>query len=471
MNLLVKNWSGLLIVVALTIFSCEDSSDIGLGLDPDGIRLNVLYAELPLEATNVRIDSVRTSGDSRLLAGRSSDPIFGDITSTVISRLSYQNAVTTVPTSVSEDRDSDGKQIYFIDSAVLYLQISKVHTSNFAPAQTFNIYQLADTLFPGPSYLSNFDTPYLTSQLEGQLRINLNEDSIRDFVVKDSLQYVVSTRLADSFAEKVFGYAEDDQQTASSNLIYDYKGIAIVPDPTNTALVGFRPADSSSIRIHYHIRDHYLDDNLVETDSLYEDSLSLNIALNGAGAYYNQISIDRSTSLMNAEAGDYNSFEVGNGSVYLQPVSGIYPKINLDTLTKFLAAYPNVQINRMEFAIETKENGKYQDNVENMRFLYVDATDGSKVNASGLSSNRVFESAIMTDNGYLANINELLVATLDETSLIYNGTPTFFAQLVESQTLTVDHVILMPQDVTTPDFSIFDDETGFRIKLYYTLPE
>lgn len=474
MNLLAKNWSGLLIVATLAIFSCEDSSDIGLGLDPDGIRVNVLYTELPLEATNVKIDSVRTSGDSRLLVGRNFNPIFGDITSSAISRLSYLNSVTTGPATLMEDRDKDGKQIYYIDSAVLYLELKKVHTDNIVPTQNFNIYQLADTLFPGPSYLSDFNTPYLTGELQGQLSIRLNEDSIRNFVLKDSLQYVITTRLTDSFANKVFGYAADDQETASSNLIYDYKGIAIVPDPSNTVLLGFSPADSSSIRIHYHIRDHYVDENSVETDSLYADSLSLNLALNGALTYYSQITVDRSASLMNAETGNYNSFKVGDGNIYLQPASGIYPKVNLDTLANFLAAHPNIQVNKMEIDIETRENGKYQATPQNLRFVHVNGADGSKINASGITSlipSVRADAIILSDNGYLANTLQPLIAPLNETSLIYTGTPTFFTQLVESQSATADHVILMPEDVTTPDFSIFDEETGFRIKLYYTLPE
>lgn len=471
MNLLDKNWLGLLIIAAIAFFSCEDSSDIGLNLDPDGIRLDVLYAELPLEATNVSIDSIRTSGDTRLLIGRDVDPVFGEINSSAICRLSYINAVTTGPASLMDDMDEDGKQIYFIDSAVMYMKIRKVHTSSFSAEQTLNVYQLADTIFPGPSYLSKFETPYLTDQLEAQFNLVLNEDSIRDFVAKDSLQYVVKTRMSDDFAERIFGYMRDDSESATSKIIYDYKGIAIVGDPANTALIGFSPSDSTGIRIHYHIRDHYVEDSQ-EKDSVYLDSLTLNLVMNGAGAYYNRVSLDRSGSLMSAAGDPYESFLADPDNIYLQPLSGIYPKVDMDTLVKFLAANPAIQINRMEFDMETTENSKYQGNVQDLRFVYVDEEDGSRINATSLSSQFfLFEAAILTDNGYLANIPEPQLATLDETSMKYSGFPTFFAQLVESDQIEVDHVILMPRDVTTPDFSIFDRETGFKIKLYYSLPE
>lgn len=468
MNLLDKNWLRLLVVAALAFFSCEDSSDIGLGLDPDGVRLDVLYTELPLTATNVRIDSIRTNADSRLLVGRSTDPIFGEIVSKSFCRMFFKNGLTVGDTSLMNDRDLRGKQIYFIDSAVLYLQISKVHTANFSAAQTYTVHQLEDTIFSGTArYLSRFQTPYNETVEEARLSITLSESQIKG---ADTVEYMVNTHMSETFADRLFSYVEDDQASSANKLFYDYKGIAIVGDPANTALVGFQPADSTSIRIFYSIRDHYLDGNSEEADSLWADSLSLDIGLNSA--YYNGWSVDRSGALMNASTGEYNSFTVGDGNIYLQPISGVYPKVNLDTLVSFFEANPSIQINRMELVAETSlTEGEFQENVSDLRFVYVDSTDGSRIDPSGFVSGNLFQTAILSDNGYLANILDPIVAPLDETSLTYSEIPTFFAQLVESGTLEVEHVILMPQDVTTPDFSIFDEETGFRIKLYYSLPE
>lgn len=466
MNLLDKNWYGLLIIVTLTIFSCEESHDIGLGLDPDIISIEVLYTELPLEATNIRIDSIRSDNDTRLLIGKNTDPIFGTTRSILYSQLSFTSGVL-IP---SDDHK------YIIDSTVINLDIDKVHSSDIdvqtsigpLPTQHFDIYQLTDTLFSTGNYLSNFNTPYRTDKKEGSFDLELNSDRIRD---KDSLTYTIQFRLSDGFGEELFDIATEVQGSSVSPagaLKYEHKGIAIVGSESNTLLLGIKPLDSTNITIHYHEVDPFIENN-ISTDSIYADSLMLTVSM--ASFFYNKITTDRTGSLMANENGDYNSFDTGDGNVYLQPASGIFPKLSFDTLTQFFLQHPNIQINRLELVAETAQNNVYNENVRDLRYLYIKEADGSKINTAGLITNVLFETAVMTDNGYLARIPEILISNLDETSLTYEGYPTFFGQLVETGSLEIDHSVVMPIDMTTPDFSVFDASSGFKIRLYYTLPQ
>lgn len=468
MNLLDKNWLGLLIVVALTIFSCEDSNDIGLGLDPDGVRVDVLYAELPLTAQNVSIDSIRTSGNARFWIGKNSDAIFGTTEAKAFIRPSFLNSLPTQAIYL-DDVEEFGKEVFVFDSIVLNIDIENVHTNDIFTTQSFEIFQLEDTLFSDSYYLSKFDTPYNTGVSLANFSFNLSASEIG--FLEDDSTYLQSFKLGDVMGEELFEIAKDNQGTSlNNNLWYSYKGIAIVPGSNNTALLGINSQDSTSLRIHYHIVDYY-EENSVLKDSIYLESGLLNISLGSTGTYYSGVSTDRSGSAMASENGPYNSFNVGDGKVYLQPLSGIFPKINMDTLIQFFASRPNVQINRMEIEVETQENTGFYKNVENLRFLLVDAEDGSEIDASGIATNRLVDAVILTDNGYLSGSSETLTSTFDETTLTYNGISTFFAQLVESGSIEVDHVIAVPQDVTTPDFSVFDEETGFKLKLYYTLPK
>lgn len=478
MNLLDKNWSGLLIVAALAIFSCEDANDIGLGLDPDGINVSVLYTELPLTATNVRIDSIRTSRDSRILIGKHSDATFGTTTATGLSRLAFTAALPS-DTTYSSDPEEFGEEVYILDSVVLRLDVKKVHSNNINPVQKFQVFQLEDTLQSTAYYLSDFHTPYNTSNLLGEFSFKLSSFRI-DALELDST-YLLSYRLSDEMGQEILDIAKSQTSIdkGNSTLWYDYKGIAIVPDAANTALIGVSPVDSTSLEVHYHIVDYFYEDaqKTIVKSTLYEDSLSLNLSLSTGNAYYSKIETDRSGSLMAAETGDYNSFKTGDGYIYLQPSSGIFPKLDLDTLTQFLNSpeNSNIQINRMEFALETFKNGSYFSNVPNVRYMFIEGDDGSKINVKGITTNNVVSTAIMTDAAYSTQGGaEYLTAVLDDTDdtmPMYGGVPTIFAQLVESEVLTLDHLILLPTDITTPDFSIFDEETGFKVKLYYTLPE
>ncbi|MEP2277149.1 MAG: DUF4270 family protein [Reichenbachiella sp.] len=476
-----KNWHGLLIVAALAIFSCEDSHDIGLGLDPDGIRVNVLYTELPIEVTNVRIDSIRTNGASNMLIGKHSDDIFGSTSATLFAQLNLSNNLeaTTDNTDTIQledefDIETDSIIIttyeYVHDTTFLELDIDFVHTENVSSPHSYNIHQLIDTIYSEAYYLANFNTPYFTDSIEAELNFTLDKDLV-ELLEKDST-YLLRFELNENWGND---FIEIGKSTSpSGNIRFNYKGIAIVGDENNKALIGLKPA-TTNLSVDYHIIENVetlLNRIQISNETrIYKDSLELNIAFNFNNAYYSSISVDRSGSLMSNEAGDYNSFTVGDGNIYLQPATGIFPKLNLDTLNKFFAAHPNIQINRMEFSIETKENSEYISNVDNLRFMYVNGSDGSKINNDGILTNILSETAILTDAGYLSGTSTPLISELDETSLIYGGVPTFFAQLVEIGTIEVDHLILFPQDVTTPDYSVFDEENGFRVKLYYTLPE
>lgn len=467
MNLLDKNWPGLLIVVALAIFSCEDAHDIGLGLDPDGVRVNVLYEEIPLQAKNVRIDSIRTSNATRFLMGKNTDPIFGTTTSSAISRLTFLTAIES-NSAYDSDLEDFGQDPIIFDSIMLNLDIKKVHTNNISAPQTFDVYQLEDTLFAGVYYLADFDIAYNTTEKLGSFTFNISESEVG--YLEDDSTYLLSFRLEDSMGEKMMEIAKDEDVSLNQATWYDFKGIAIVPSASNTAILGISPNDSTSIRVHYHIQDFYKEGDILK-DSLYKESLTMNLTLGGSGAYYSKIESDFAGSLMSAENGHYNAFETGDGHAYLQPATGIFPKVDLSPLKSFFDAHPTIQINRLEFAVETQENSQYYANTPNLRFMYADAADGSEINAIGLTTNQVVNTAILTDNGYLGGSSEILATPLDETSLIYQGIPTFFGQLVENGTLEIDHAIVMPTDMTTPDYSVFDEENGFIIKLYYTLPE
>ena len=479
MNLLAKIWLGLLIVAILSIISCEDPSEIGLGLNSDGLRVNVLYTEIPLKMKNVLIDSIRTSRDSRILIGTSDDLIFGKTSSVFYSQLNYINNIQSITYSSATGDSVYTDLKYVIDSTVLSLRVRKVHGKDVTAQQSYKIHQLTDTLFSGPYYLSEFETPYRTDRTEGEFQFVLNEVRIGD---TDSIPYILQHRMEDRMGEELFSIRKGDNSptgSAQTDLKYSYKGIAIVGNSTtNTTLIGIDPIESTELTIHYHILDPYKsgDPNAlignVDTDSIFSDSLRLSLSLGSSSVFYNRLSTDRAGSLMAAENGANNSFSIGDGNTYLQPVSGIYPKVDFGALVNFFNNYPNIQINRMELELETKSNPNNHENTRDLRFFLIDSLDGSKINSAGIVSSYLFETAILTDNGYLAATQEVLNLPIDEDSKSYSGLATIFAQLIESKKLEMlQNVLIIPSDVTSPNYSVFDEESGMRIKLYYTLPE
>ena len=98
--------SRLSIVLSFLIYSCDETSEIGIDelLSNQKEKVKVHYIEIPLEVNNIYYDSVRTD-DGDLYFGQINDPIFGNTKSTGYAQTLYQEGpdVTPIPGEYSEN--------------------------------------------------------------------------------------------------------------------------------------------------------------------------------------------------------------------------------------------------------------------------------------------------------------------------------------------------------------------------------
>jgi hypothetical protein len=101
MNLLAKakSLSGLILVSALFLSSCNDISDIGLEIQPGEDLINVAFTEDFIIQTQVTLhDSIRSSRTGRIMAGYLKDPKLGDVYAEGYFQI-YPNVGIRVPQS------------------------------------------------------------------------------------------------------------------------------------------------------------------------------------------------------------------------------------------------------------------------------------------------------------------------------------------------------------------------------------
>src|SRR5690606_17079147 len=87
MNLLDRS-AGVFALLFLILMSCEEPNEIGLTLNPTD-EVGVYYAELPIEASMVFIDSIATSNVSTLLSGAQAYPDLGTIEAVAYTQVAY----------------------------------------------------------------------------------------------------------------------------------------------------------------------------------------------------------------------------------------------------------------------------------------------------------------------------------------------------------------------------------------------
>lgn len=442
--------ASLFFIVFAGLLSCEDPSEVGLSLNSDGTQINVLYQEISLPATNVFIDSLRTDADRRLLVGQYNDPIFGNTSASTFSQL----ALSSFTFQRKEDSlTTDGKEVfdYEIDSVILQLRYNYFHSNNFTQSQSIKVQQINDTLFNSVFYFANFPSMVdENSKVYGEQTFQVNPEV--DTLLRLNL---------DVFGEETLKFFRESSvgSISGDSIINQLRGIALIPGSGNSAILGFDPTHTDTkLSVHYKIKQI----ENVQQDSTILDSLSVNFSFINA-VRFNKISTDRSSAELSEADENFETFDLNNGKVYLQSATGIYPKIDISPLKKFLADQGKIIINRCDIEIPTSfdiVDNEYISSVSNSRFFFI--KDGGNVSNS---TSRL----VLSNNGYLSNSSVPAYAIPNEEESFYETEITLFTQLINSDAFDVEKLLMVPSDITSMNQSIFE-KSGIKLKVYYTVP-
>ncbi|MEQ9299347.1 MAG: DUF4270 family protein [Cyclobacteriaceae bacterium] len=433
MNLLDRNVvSGLMLSALLLFFSCEDPGEIGLTVNPDRDEIDVKLKRFTLPFKNVFNDSVRTDISGRLIVGAIDDPIFGR---TVASSFTQFN--------LDFDGDPASSTSAEMDSVVLHLAYSYWHGFDFSQRQTFNVYQLADTLFNTVTYLNNMSTD-IDSRLLGTATVEVVPEQ----------DTVLSIRISDRFANILF---EEAREFIAESIFRDeLKGLAIIPDENNTVIVGFDPFDESTrMSIYYSIPEFEI------------DSLEYRFEFSGDNTIrYNRYLNDRSNSVM-ADAQNKTVFDSPDGLVHWQPATGIMPVIDFSPFKEFTDSLDHLVISRAEIEIgPSLLHGIYPSINPPAETRYIFAKDG---NIDGPGT--VFDpanNAILDNNSYLSGTFNVDSHGYDEiVTQSYRGTLTIYLELLATGQIEFGEVAMLPRTISTFDQASFSKE-GVELKVYYT---
>ena len=340
---------------------------------------------------------------------------------------------------------------YEIDSVIFQLRYNYFHSTNFTQSQSIKVQQINDTLFNSVFYFAKFPSMVdENSKVYGEQSFQVNPEV--DTVLKINL---------DVFGEETLKFFKESSvgSISGDSIINQLRGIALIPGSGNSAILGFDPTHADSkLSVHYKIKQI----ENVQKDSTILDSLSVNFVFNNA-VRFNKISTDRSSAELSEANVSFESFDLDNGKVYLQAATGIYPKIDLAPLKKFLADQSEIIINRCDIEIpntfDISEND-FINPVENSRFFFI--KDGGNISNS---TARV----VLSNNGYLSNSSVPAYAIPNEDESSYETEITLFTQLINSDAIDVEKLLMVPSDITSLNQSIFE-KSGVKLKVYYTVP-
>ena len=441
MNLSAKSIIFFLFFLLLYI-SCDESSEVGIELEDRNNSLGAKYIDIPLTASNIYLDSVRTDYGS-LIFGQYDNPVFGKTKAIGYSQFSPE---IISPDLVTEDLSIQPADSSILDSVKLFLSYSYIHGDEFEEEQEVSVRLIEDTLFTGGIYLSSKAIPLVTSK---------SPIGFSQFTVNKPGDTLLTIPLTMNYGDLLFNMAK--QGLSDREIRESTKGIAFDPGANNKLILGFDLGNEfSRIILYYHNSN---EDTVSSVYRLRFDS--------PLSKYYSNYLTDRSSSTLSSiDIKNLNEFSI-NDKIYWQSGSGIYPMIDLTGFKNFIDTAKNIILNKVELSMGPLDSSdKKYINPPNTAIYYF-AKDNNNINSSGIETSPM-NNVILKDNAYYGQDEDPAYYAYDSLiSQTYKGASTIFFQDLAMKKYDVKKVIVFPLTPSTFNQAIID-KNKFRLKVFYS---
>ncbi|PRD50697.1 DUF4270 family protein [Sphingobacterium gobiense] len=321
-----------------------------------------LVDSFTVNTSTVQLTDLPAAGTGVLLVGKATVPQSGIIRSTSYFRVGFSTLTNDIPEAASFDSLSlvirpTHNPYYFGDTTAI--QKIQVHQLTEAlatktakprfPNQSLPVYITGATLFSDQTFAYD-PTPI------GSVSFRPHLHSL------DSL----NIRLADHIGHDFFNRikAGDLQMSSNDNFKEYFKGMALIPEESNTAVIAFH--DTIEVRVNYsfpgadgHPRTSYKTFSIVERGFQYN-----NITTDRAGTPFEELS----------EISELPTSATG-GLTFVQAGSGTVAKIAFPSLKEFLQN-ENIAVNKAELVIETSSRRNTMYPIPSSLMLFIADQDG-----------------------------------------------------------------------------------------------
>lgn len=309
----------ILMFFGLLIFSCDSDVDAGefvVGADYLALKNKVVSIDtVTIDVSTIKLDSLVTSSESRILVGNYDDPLFGKVKSD-----SYFQVTPSSFNLYSENSDTDATG-YVFDSIAMILRYDDYYYADTTKVQTLNINRVIKKFKPNV----NDDSFYNNSTLDYN-GTSLGTITYRPKPIgRDS----INVKLDNEFGLELFNKFKNNEITTASEFTEYLKGFVLTSaSNTSGSIVGFNL--SSVLRLYY---------SKGKGDA--EDYYKKDFTISDATKQFNSISSDRTGTLINdlpLSKMSLSSLYTGNAG-FIQSGTGIVCRVDFPNIEqlKYLA--------------------------------------------------------------------------------------------------------------------------------------
>jgi hypothetical protein len=369
--------------------SCSKPDTVGLNVLPGDDAINVEFFDtLTLNTTYMQEDSLRTDAhllyelqatNHQFMVGKYVDPVFGESSAELFSQLK--------PAATFSNTNRN------YDSLILNL----AYIANYGDTtvdQTFEIYELSETMYDTASYYAFSNLAYSSKIGEITFKVQDINDSIP---TSDSTKIAprIRIKLDDALGQRIFNEA-GTYLNEISNFKNQVKGICIKPAASSVgSIINFDAKTTASCMVMY-----YGDAATTGLDSL--------------PFYF--YSSDGTIARFSRFTHDYSSFDFNNpekDKTYIQTMGGIKTKITIPYLESLKQLGP-IAINKAELVINIQPGTTSVYDANPALNLYAIDSVGDIQTMPDLTRSATLFGGSLNNNQYRFNIAQFLQQILYE---------------------------------------------------------
>lgn len=336
----------ILLSISLFFYSCDESSQLGLEVQPSSDKIEIFNASLNQNSSNPSfllttesVDSLRSDEPSSLLLGAIDDPIFGENLGAFITNLSLSQS----------NIDLGNNPV--VDSVVMSYSYSGYY-GDLASLTDIAVNYTDLFIFKDSVYYSNHQ---FNNTAGG------SEDLLIDFTISSdtSTSPMVKMILENSIGQQILDLGNNgliDNETFQSNFgLLWFNNFS----PQSNAIIYLNPSGSNSeFKIYYHNDD--------------SDSLHLDFVLDGESARINLFNEKPISNLL-----------IDGSKSFVQSMAGFQTKIELQNIDLIDSLLMNKAINKVTLSFNVTDDSEYISH-ENLSLVRVDSS-GNNVFLKDLS--------------------------------------------------------------------------------------
>lgn len=356
--------AALFIASLFSLSSCKKESDIGLGLQPGDELLNAQFTDtITLWTLTERDDSVRTDKSTICVLGSIQETDFALTQASLYTQF-------LIPGSLQNINFGAGSTL---DSMVLMLRYSFDYFGDTNSLQTFDVYQMNESIHKDSAYYESDSKTIGTSPIGTVTFQPRPRTGVR--VGQDTLPAHLRIKLDPTFAASIFALSGQSGLANNENWLQNLKGLYIAPNNAsqiNTgALLYFNPKDTlTRLSVFYREANN--------------TAKEFSFVINNQTAYFGNYQHAYSAAAISSVLPQLNTTTDGPWSFsenHVHSLAGLRTRIVLPYISRFYEANLGykIAINKAELLVKVDPSSTTNPNLPpNTRFYLTSFNDQGK---------------------------------------------------------------------------------------------